>query len=145
MVLQKETATMSNAAKKGESESKVNAPVMSRSRNQLASAYSPGAFFTFEGGLGACLAVPHPDSTYDQAVISDETKEQILLRLREIWSTWYRITYDLNDADRTIHPEQCVDRALLRNGTLHPLAGTSLDFVSPLKMGYDLVPEKRTP
>lgn len=125
---------MSSTTKKDERQP--NAPVMSRSRNQLASAYSPGAFFTFEGGLGACLAVPHPDSTYDQAPISDETKEQILLRLQEIWSTWFRVAHSLDDDGRKIYPEQCVDRALLRSGMFHPLAGTSLDFVSPLKMGY---------
>lgn len=119
---------------------KLSAPTMGRSRNQLASAYSPGAFFTFEGGLGACLAVPHPDSVYDKATITEETKEQILLRLREIWSTWYRITYGLNQADRTIFPEQCIDRALLRNGELHPLPGSSLEFISPLKMGYGPAP-----
>lgn len=30
---------------------------MTRSRGQLATAYAPGALFTFEGGLGACLSI----------------------------------------------------------------------------------------
>jgi hypothetical protein len=32
------------------------AKTMNRSRNQLASAYAPESFFTFEGGLGACIS-----------------------------------------------------------------------------------------
>ena len=31
---------------------------MVRSRSQLASSYAPGALFTFEGGMGACLSIP---------------------------------------------------------------------------------------
>jgi len=33
-------------------------PRMTRSQPQLATAYAPGAMFTWEGGKGACIAVP---------------------------------------------------------------------------------------
>jgi hypothetical protein len=33
-------------------------PRMTRSQPQLASSYAPGAMFTWEGGKGACMAVP---------------------------------------------------------------------------------------
>ena len=65
-------------------EKKLSTPTMSRSRNQLAAAYAPGAFFTFEGGLGSCIAVPDQSDQVDQAPIQDPTKEQIVLRLREV-------------------------------------------------------------
>ena len=35
----------------GDDDKVLSTPIMSRSRNQLASAYAPGAFFTFEGGV----------------------------------------------------------------------------------------------
>jgi hypothetical protein len=50
-------------------------PVMSRSRNQLATAYAPGSFFTFEGGLGACIALPDQSDVVDEAPIDEATKE----------------------------------------------------------------------
>ena len=52
-----------------------SAPVMNRSRSQLASAYAPGAFFTFEGGRGACIALP--DDNPAAAQIAETAKTQI--------------------------------------------------------------------
>ena len=40
-------------------------PRMTRSQPQLATAYAPGAIFTWEGGKGACLSVPIDGATID--------------------------------------------------------------------------------
>ncbi|WP_218278130.1 hypothetical protein, partial [Pseudomonas sp. HMWF006] len=47
----------------------LSAPTMTRSRGQLGSAYAPGAFFTFEGGLGSCISIPDLSATEDDAPI----------------------------------------------------------------------------
>ena len=116
------------------------APVMNRSRNQLSSAYAPGSFFTFEGGLGACIAIPDQAEQVDEAVIEQATKEQLLLRLRETWQSWYSRAHAINSIERPITPEQCVDEMLLKDGTVAPLGATHLAFVNPLKMGYAPAP-----
>src|SRR5260370_33186815 len=40
-------------------------PRMTRSQPQLATSYAPGAMFTWEGGKGACIAVPIDGPTID--------------------------------------------------------------------------------
>ena len=100
-----------------EDEKKLSTPTMSRSRNQLAAAYAPGAFFTFEGGLGSCIAVPDQSDAVDLAAIQEPTKEQIVLRLREVWQSWFTRAYSLNGGGREIDPRQCVDDMLLRDRT----------------------------
>jgi len=57
------------------------AKTMSRSRNQLATAYAPESFFTFEGGLGACIA---HSAIGESITLSDPTKDQIFERINQI-------------------------------------------------------------
>ncbi len=118
----------------------LSTPRMARSRNQLASAYAPGAFFTFEGGLGACIALPDLSSSVDEASLDDETKTQILLRLKEIWQSWFSRAYQLNDSKRVIDPRLCLDEALLRGSSVAQLGSHQLAFVNPLKIGYAPAP-----
>ena len=118
----------------------LNAPTMSRSRGQLSAAYAPGAFFTFEGGLGACISLPDLSATVDDAPIKPATKSQIILRLQEIWQTWFARSYELNVAGREIDPRQCLDEALLKGNTVVPLSADRLTFLSPLRMGYAPAP-----
>jgi hypothetical protein len=118
----------------------VRTPTMARSRNQLAAAYAPGAFFTFEGGLGACISIPDQSSSIDEAQITEATREQIMLRLREAWQSWFSRAFALNTADRTIEARQCIDETLLRESSLSPVGAADLAFVNPLKMGYAPAP-----
>lgn len=115
-------------------------PRMARSRNQLASAYAPGAFFTFEGGLGACIALPDLSSSVDEASLEDETKAQILLRLKEIWQSWFSRAYQLNEPEHVIDPKLCLDEALLKGASVALLGGHQLTFINPLKIGYAPAP-----
>lgn len=87
---------------------------MSRSRNQLATAYAPGSFFTFEGGLGACLARSSPGEPIGQ--LSDSTSELIFERLNEMGRAWFTGAMTARENDQSKPqpiPAQCVDRALL--------------------------------
>lgn len=118
----------------------LSTPRMARSRNQLASAYAPGAFFTFEGGLGACIALPDLSSSVDEASLDDETKTQILLRLKEIWQSWFSRAYQLNNSKRVIDPRLCIDEALLKGSSVAQLGSHQLTFVNPLKIGYAPAP-----
>ncbi len=118
----------------------LSTPRMTRSRNQLASAYAPGAFFTFEDGLGACIALPDLSSSVDEASLEDETKAQILLRLKEIWQSWFSRAYQLNVPERVINPKLCLDEALLKGASVAPLGGHRLTFIDPLKIGYAPAP-----
>ena len=121
-------------------EKTLSAPTMARSRNQLGTAYAPGAFFTFEGGLGACISIPDLSASIDNAAIRPETKAQIILRLQEVWQSWFARAYSVGTSDRQIDPHQCLDEALLSGASAVPLAGDRLAFLSPLRMGYAPAP-----
>lgn len=121
-------------------EKTLSAPTMSRSRSQLGTAYAPGAFFTFEGGLGACISLPDLSATNDDAPIRPETKAQIILRLQEIWQSWFARAYSVGTPDREIDPRQCLDEALLWGAAIVPLGGDRLAFLNPLRMGYAPAP-----
>lgn len=134
------TVKPSSSYFKDDADDEQSAPTMSRSRGQLGSAYAPGAFFTFEGGLGACISIPDLTSGVDQAPIDDPTKTQILLRLREVWQSWFDRAYATNAPDRLVAPQQCLDAALLAGTSVAPLGGDRVAFVSPLRMGYAPAP-----
>lgn len=91
-----------------------NAKTMNRSRNQLATAYAPGSFFTFEGGMGACLA----RSSMGEPIghLSDPTIDLIFERLNEVGRAWFNAAMAARDNDASKPapmPVQCVDRVLL--------------------------------
>jgi hypothetical protein len=113
---------------------------MARSRGQLGSAYAPGAFFTFEGGLGACISIPDLSATVDDAPIQAATKSQIILRLQEIWQSWYVRASGVGSDERQIAPQQCLDEAILNGASVVPLGADRLAFLSPLRMGYAPAP-----
>ncbi|MBX3694752.1 MAG: hypothetical protein KF790_06235 [Steroidobacteraceae bacterium] len=121
-------------------EKTLSAPTMTRSRSQLGSAYAPGAFFTFESGLGACISIPDLSATVDDAPIGLETKAQIILRLQEVWQSWFARAYSVDASNRPIDPRQCLDEALLKGATVVPLASDRLAFLNPLRMGYAPAP-----
>src|SRR3954465_14944800 len=62
-------------------------PTMNRSQPQLATSYAPGAMFTWEGGKGACIAVPIDGPTIDFSARQTRL-DQILESLEEACQNW---------------------------------------------------------
>lgn len=116
-------------------------PSMQRSKNQLATAYAPGAFFTFEGGMGSCISLPDNSARVDEADITDATKIQILLRLKEIWQSWFERAMASGNDEHPTDPRQCVEGALVPDGNrLTPLPADRIAFVNPLRMTFAPAP-----
>lgn len=108
---------------------------MIRSRNQLASAYAPESFFTFEGGVGACIARPVPTRP---AEIDSDTRNQIALRMDELVRSWYASARNCRASDEpAVLPLQCLERPLLTDsGDVAPFNGDRYVFLVPEEMGY---------
>lgn len=89
------------------------AKTMNRSRNQLATAYAPESFFTFEGGLGACIA----RSTAGESIqLSDSTMDLVFERMNELGQAWFDTAVSARDSEPSKPPvlaKQCVDQVLL--------------------------------
>lgn len=120
------------------------APTMTRSKNQLATAYAPEAFFTFEGGLGACIATPDRDARFHEARISATVRHQIVQRLEDLSRSWFHRAFHCrpNDVQRPVLPEQCVDEEFLdatREG-IEPPRLHRFAFIDPITMGYEPAP-----
>jgi len=118
---------------------------MSRSRNQLATAYAPESFFTFEGGIGACIAHSLPG---DSADLLSNSRANIMERLEQFGAAWLDTALHCRDQNSEqakkspILPEQCVERLLLndaRQGFRLPGVDT-LYFSKPSNMGYTPAP-----
>src|SRR5690348_13158484 len=62
-------------------------PTMTRSQPQLATAYAPGAMFTWEGGKGACIAVPVDGPAIDFSA-RPTRRDQIIESLEEFCKNW---------------------------------------------------------
>ena len=89
------------------------AKTMNRSRNQLATAYAPESFFTFEGGMGACIA---RSSAGEPIQLSESTMDLVFERMNELGRAWFNAASSARDGDPKkprILPAQCVDQALL--------------------------------
>ncbi len=119
-----------------------HAKTMSRSRNQLATAYAPESFFTFEGGLGACIA---HSAIGESPNLPDATLDQIFERLNQIGRAWFDAAMKARDGDPTKPPavaSQCLDAALLDpTRTMFQLPGQDRVHVCrPSRMEYTPAP-----
>src|SRR5271168_3988325 len=89
---------------------------MNRSRNQIATSYAPESFFTFEGGVGACIS---HSMAGEPATLLETTKAQIMDRFEEFGLAWFNagmLVREHNKEHREKHPvlpELCVERNLL--------------------------------
>src|SRR6218665_1782433 len=97
------------------------AKTMNRSRNQLATAYAPESFFTFEGGMGACIA---RSSAGGPPHLSGARTDLVFEGVNELL------------------PAQCVDQALLdSNRTEFQLPGQDRFYLCrPSHMEYTPAP-----
>jgi len=128
-----------------EEKDKPDAPTMVRSRGQLSSSYAPGAFFTFEGGMGSCIAMPDPSSAAHQANIPLAVKDQILMRFDDAVKSWFDNAMNSIIRQPTqpqVTAEQCIDSSLLNNdkNAIRAMDRGRYIFVNPVKMGYAPAP-----
>ena len=119
------------------------APTMSRSRSQIANSYAPEALFTFEGGMGACIAKPSSESAFDVAQLSPVIQLQILQRIDDIAHSWFERAFSCRDG--TQDPAQqvlgqfCIDEELLNRETgsaTREVRESRVLFVNALHMSY---------
>lgn len=116
-------------------------PTMNRSRGQLAASYAPGAFFTFEGGLGSCIAQPDYDAATAGAKITNTERNQIVMRLDDAVKSWFDSAFNCRAGNQnlpSVQALQCVTDTLLNNSRtgVRPISYERFVFVSPDKMGY---------
>jgi len=108
---------------------------MNRSRNQLASSYAPESFFTFEGGIGACIAKPVMTR---RAELDADTREQIAARMDERIRSWYEDAKNCRPADKpSVLPRQCLEARLLTDsGAVAAFNEDNFVYLVPEEMGY---------
>lgn len=116
-------------------------PRMSRSQPQLATSYAPGAMFTWEGGKGACMAVPVEGPTIDFGA-RPTRREQIMETLREYCVSWLSrgLTIVRNAPGGPVYEVQLLDSCFynpMRPGTAGVEMGLdSFEFMPPERVGY---------
>jgi hypothetical protein len=114
---------------------------MRRSRTQLATVYAPGAFFTFEGGLGACIAYP---AARTRADLTQTLKNQIIDTINarvQSWDVQGRACRRSQDQP-PVEPEFVLDAQFRRENDRPRLNAARVEFLVPDVMNY--VPEPLT-
>lgn len=115
-------------------------PRMSRSQPQLATAYAPGAMFTWEGGKGACVAVPVEGATLDFSA-RPTRRDQIIQNLEEFCQSWLARGMAITRNDGApVYETQLLDSCFY-NPMRAGLAGVEIgldrfEFMRPDRMGY---------
>jgi len=112
---------------------------MTRSRNQLASAYAPESFFTYEGGLGACIAQSMPTTP---APLDLDTRKQIAARMDEVIHSWHAAARSCRTSEQPqVVPAQCLDQTLLTDtGDVAPFNEARFTYFTPEEMAYTWAP-----
>lgn len=114
----------------------IKAPSMNRSRSQLATVYAPHSLFTFEGGVGACMARPFQNRAYEPAgSASATTKRMIHEQIIEFAEAWLHRAMAGQNTIVPVSPERALDRRALRDGSVYLPIG-SLHFQVPERVGY---------
>lgn len=112
-------------------------PTMTRSMRQLATAYAPGALFTWEGGLGACRALAVSTQAVELPVA---TRDLIREQIQEYLESWLA-RGQAGNYPPGLEPVigRLVDERLVRNDRLE-VTEDKLAFVSAQKIGYEPFP-----
>jgi hypothetical protein len=82
---------------------------MNRSRTQIATSYAPGALFTYEGGMGCCVAVPK-NTPYETN--KPDVQRQVFELLEEFVQNWHDRSIGCRASPQVL-PQQCLDAAFL--------------------------------
>lgn len=113
-------------------------PRMSRSQPQLATAYAPGAMFTWEGGKGACMAVPVEGAVIDFSARLTR-RDQIVESLEEFCQSWLARGMAIS-RDAPVYEVQLLDTCFynpMRSGAAGVEIGLdNFEFMRPERIGY---------
>ncbi|ANM08336.1 hypothetical protein AMC78_PD00832 (plasmid) [Rhizobium phaseoli] len=96
-------------------------PSMQRSRSQIATAYAPHSLFTFEGGRGACMALP--SSSNRTIELPHVTMRTIGEQIQEYFAAWAERAQRGNNLSHAVPPELAVDRRALVDGIVRVRTG----------------------
>lgn len=113
----------------------LQAPMMQRTKHQLATAYAPGAIFTFEGNLVVCES--HPLASYPSTNVDEYTKSTILNNIEERARSWLSVGEAI---DTAYSAEMCLEKDFLNEvGTdfSNSLNSKLFGFVEPVSMAYE--------
>jgi hypothetical protein len=113
------------------------APVMQRSRGQIATAYAPHSLFTFEGGRGACMALPTGRNT--RVVLSTVTAHTIGDQIQEYFSTWADRASKGDNLPHDVPLELAVDKRVIVDGAVRVSIG-EFEFQIPDHAEYKPFP-----
>lgn len=112
-------------------------PRMTRSQPQLATAYAPGAMFTWEGGKGACIAAPVEGPAIDFSA-RQTRRDQIVEGLEEYCQNWLARGMAIGGGrNAPVYEVQLLDLCFynpVRNTVDIALDG--FEFMRPERMGY---------
>lgn len=112
---------------------KAKPPSMQRSRSQIATAYAPHSLFTFEGGRGACMALP--SSSNRTIELPHVTVRTIGEQVQEYFAAWAERAQRGNNLPHPVPPELAVDRRVLVDGAVRVRTG-EFTFQIPDYAGY---------
>ncbi len=106
---------------------------MHRSRTQLASAYAPHSLFTFEGGLGACMALPASGNPI--ADLRPVTQRLIGEQIQEYFEAWAARATRGTNLRHPVPSSLAVDARVLNEEAVRLRLG-DLTFQIPDSVGY---------
>lgn len=113
-------------------------PRMTRSQPQLATSYAPGAMFTWEGGKGACMAVPVDGAEIDFSA-RPTRRDQIIEHLEESCQSWLARGMTIS-RDAPVYETQLLDSCFhnpMRTGSASvEIATDRFQFMRPDRVGY---------
>jgi len=105
---------------------------MNRSRTQIASSYAPGALFTYEGGLGCCVAIPKY-SPYEPKFPG--VHKQLFEMLGEFVDTWHARAIACRQSPEVL-AEQCLDSVFLDHKSEPHIDPDRFVFNQPSRIGF---------
>lgn len=110
-------------------------PTMQRSRGQLATVYAPHSLFTFEGGSGACFALPSPGNRSAGDDLRPNTQRMISEQIQEYFDAWAQRASRGNNLGHVVPLNLAVDGRAISDDTVRVRLG-DLAFQVPDHVGY---------
>jgi hypothetical protein len=105
---------------------------MNRSRTQIATSYAPGALFTYEGGMGCCVAIPK-NTPYETS--KPDVQRQLFELLGEFVQNWHDRAMSCR-TDPQILPQQCLDAAFLDHKDEPKIDSGQFALNKPNRIGF---------